>query len=160
MEKTCTNCGESKALAEFFKDRSKKDGYRSWCKTCDALHCKTDRSKLCQKNFRKRHLGQKRNYNRWYYSTSHGHLVKLYHHINLRCKKRKFYLDKGVTNKFVSSEVFVNYVLDELKVDPLGKECHRINDDGHYEPGNIEFLTRAGHKEAHREMRAGVLHVE
>lgn len=30
--KTCTHCGHLKPYSEFHKDRSKKDGYRFWCK--------------------------------------------------------------------------------------------------------------------------------
>lgn len=32
--KTCTKCGEEKPLAEYYKDRSKGDGYRTLCKMC------------------------------------------------------------------------------------------------------------------------------
>lgn len=34
MTKTCTKCGESKPRTEFSKDAQKRDGLRSWCKTC------------------------------------------------------------------------------------------------------------------------------
>lgn len=34
--KTCSRCGVEKQLCDFFKDRSKKDGYGSHCKLCNA----------------------------------------------------------------------------------------------------------------------------
>jgi hypothetical protein len=34
--KTCTKCGQAKPLAEFWPDRSKKNGYMARCKTCKA----------------------------------------------------------------------------------------------------------------------------
>lgn len=34
MSKTCTRCGERKALTEFFRDKRAKDGRRSDCKGC------------------------------------------------------------------------------------------------------------------------------
>lgn len=32
--KSCTKCGAVKLLSEFWGDRSKKSGYRAWCKKC------------------------------------------------------------------------------------------------------------------------------
>lgn len=32
--KTCTKCGVVKPLSDFFKDNSKKHGYRAICKEC------------------------------------------------------------------------------------------------------------------------------
>ena len=32
--RTCTDCGETKTLDQFWKDRSKKHGYQSKCKPC------------------------------------------------------------------------------------------------------------------------------
>lgn len=32
--KVCTKCGKRKPLREFYKDRSKKDGIRNYCKSC------------------------------------------------------------------------------------------------------------------------------
>lgn len=35
MEKKCSNCKETKELAEFNKNKSKSDGYASNCRECD-----------------------------------------------------------------------------------------------------------------------------
>lgn len=33
--KTCTKCGETKPIIEFYKNRTCKDGHSPWCKACD-----------------------------------------------------------------------------------------------------------------------------
>lgn len=63
------------------------------------------------------------------------------------------YTDKMIFNLFVSPEEFIQYVVNELKVDPRGRACHRIDDSGHYEKGNIEFLTAQEHAAAHVKLR-------
>lgn len=32
--KTCTKCGETKPLTDFYKDKKASDGHQSWCKRC------------------------------------------------------------------------------------------------------------------------------
>lgn len=39
-EKTCTKCTRLVALDNFYKDRSKPDGLRTWCKDCAKAHIK------------------------------------------------------------------------------------------------------------------------
>jgi|APGre2960657404_1045060.scaffolds.fasta_scaffold172164_2 hypothetical protein len=39
--KTCTKCDEVKALTEFHRDKSRKDGLANRCKPCVILHVKT-----------------------------------------------------------------------------------------------------------------------
>lgn len=53
------------------------------------------------------------------------------------------YGGRGIQNKFASAEEFVNYVLRELP-HPNYKNVtlDRINNDGHYEPGNLRLATR------------------
>lgn len=36
--KNCTKCGEIKAVSEFSKDASKRDGLQSKCKACEAAY--------------------------------------------------------------------------------------------------------------------------
>jgi hypothetical protein len=33
--KICSHCKNSKDVSEFPKDKSRKDGFFSWCKECD-----------------------------------------------------------------------------------------------------------------------------
>lgn len=63
------------------------------------------------------------------------------------------YTKKMIFNLFVSPEELIEYVMDKLKVDPRGLHCHRIDNSGHYEKGNIEFLTRVEHDKVHVELR-------
>lgn len=39
MKKTCTKCGETKSVTDFFKDVQKKDNLRSDCKKCCVKAC-------------------------------------------------------------------------------------------------------------------------
>jgi hypothetical protein len=32
--KTCSKCGETKPLTDFYKDKKASDGHQSWCKRC------------------------------------------------------------------------------------------------------------------------------
>ena len=36
MEKRCRKCGETKALADFHKDKTRKDGFSNRCKKCQS----------------------------------------------------------------------------------------------------------------------------
>ena len=81
--------------------------------------------------------------------------MKRCNHMKQRCdnpdnSKFKHYGGRGIECRFESNQEFVDYVINELKVDPRGLEIHRINNDGHYEKGNIEFLTDIDHKKKHK----------
>jgi len=60
-KKYCTGCGETKALSEFHKDRSKRDGHSKRCKTCRNIYQKVYREThkanavTYQKTYRKSH---------------------------------------------------------------------------------------------------------
>ncbi len=53
VTKRCPRCGESKALAEFTRDRAKKSGYHAYCKTCNYLRLKEKLGSEYYRNYRK-----------------------------------------------------------------------------------------------------------
>ena len=48
--KRCSKCGEEKALCEFSKNKSTKDGLRSLCKTCDKAYKQANKEKIAEQN--------------------------------------------------------------------------------------------------------------
>lgn len=94
-------------------------------------------------------------YNQRYRKTIRGHLILLFHQIKNRCnnsklRNYKWYGGRGIKCLFKSSQEFAGYVINELKINPCGLEIHRIDNNEHYEPGNIEFLTSGKHGLKHR----------
>lgn len=147
--KKCTKCKvEYEATLEKFPSNAKaKDGLGSWCKVCVRELNRASYSKN-----RDRRLAQKREYG----ATLNGHLRRVYKNMNRRCSgqsgnhKDQSYSTKGVKNKFVNYYDFYDWVIRIMCEDPRGKQIHRIDNDGHYEPGNIEFLTPEEHKDKHK----------
>jgi len=138
---TCTKCKiKLPATAQFFhRDKSTKSGLRSQCKRCCVKYQKeyqcTIRGKVVHNQAARK-----------YQTTINGHLRQIYKDIkrrcnNLHCKDYKNYGGRGVQNKFKSPDEFVNYIINELKVDPRGLQIDRIDNDGDYKRGNIRFVT-------------------
>lgn len=52
--KRCTQCNTNKSLSDFSRDRSRKDGYRDWCKICQSSHYrayyKKNKKEILRKN--------------------------------------------------------------------------------------------------------------
>ena len=125
--KRCGKCKTLKPKSEFY-NRGDKDGLRSKCKQCfkdDCAHRKVEERK-----------------------TLSGYLRLLYDNIKHRCEspKNKQYRDyggRGIECLFTREE-FYDYVLNIMQADPRGLDIDRIDNNGHYEPGNIRFVT---HKE-------------
>ncbi len=138
--KICTRCEELKPLIEFGRDKKSKDELQPWCRSC---------KKEFDREYYFRNAEKVKVRRKSYVGTVEGYLNQTFHGMTQRCSKQKCYLSKGVKNKFVSSVEFFCYVVNILKVDPRGKEIHRKDNDGHYEPGNIEFLSKDGHRKLH-----------
>ena len=132
MTKTCTKCGtEYPATTEFFYYHSKAKGIlRPDCKLC----CK-QKALLYYNN----HKDGRATYARVYRSYFNNHLQQVYRGICKRCnnpknKDYKYYGGRGIKCLFKSADEFVDYVINKLQVD-------RIDNNGHYEEGNIRFVT-------------------
>ncbi len=93
-------------------------------------------------------------YQKRYFNTIKGRLRRIYGSMKNRCNNLKHdhyknYGGRGIELKFTIDE-FIDYVVNDLQIDPRGLEIHRIDNDGHYEKGNIEFLTSKKHGLKHR----------
>lgn len=60
-EKTCTQCGETKLVSQFFADNRLKSGVRSRCKTCLAKYCRAWERANPEKKLAVRRRGYVRN---------------------------------------------------------------------------------------------------
>ncbi len=164
MSKICSRCKtEFPATTEYFyKDR---DRLRSICKGCHKAsvvrYKLTHAGKLTHQRYRKKNKDKikirNRSYSqgeqgkagrRKYCGTINGWLRNTYKHIkercdSLTCESYHNYGGRGIKNKFSSSGEFVDYVMNNLKVDPRNLQIDRIDNDGHYEPGNIRFVTKS-----------------
>lgn len=139
MTKQCTKCKEWKPLSEFSKHLPGKNGLRARCRKCCNYHYKkyrqTKRAKLLRRKSDEK-----------YRQTLIGHLYHRFNTIKQRCvdstqKCYKNYGGRGIKCLFKSSDEFVNYIINELQIDPRGLQIDRIDNDGHYEKGNIRFVT-------------------
>ncbi len=119
--KICTKCHEEHpaTLKYFSPNKWRRDGLYSRCRICN---------NIIQKE---------------YHNTVRGYLRRTYQNIKNRCNNlsNKYYGGRGIKNKFNSPDEFVEYVINELQVDPRNLQIDRINNDGNYEKGNIRFVT-------------------
>lgn len=122
--KTCTKCGNEYPLTlkYFLSRKNRKSKWHSWCREC------------CRKITKK------------YQHTLNGYLRQIFYHMNCRCNNPKhwnykIYGGRGIKCLFESADEFIDYVLNKLKIDPRKLQIDRINNNGHYEKGNIRFVT-------------------
>jgi hypothetical protein len=162
--KRCSKCKEYKSVKEFSPNKKHKDKLASHCKECRNKTARIYHQQYlekCRKNSRQRQQKwRKENPEKYqigleqYHSTIRGYTRRLYHRIKIRCEnpkhpKYKYYGGRGIECLFKNADEFIEYVIDELHVDPRKLETHRIDNNGHYTFGNIEFLTQAEHLKKH-----------
>lgn len=75
-----------------------------------------------------------------------GYLRIVYANMNQRCNNKnipcyKDYGGRGIRCLFKSVNKFIDYVVNELKIDPRGLQIDRIDNNGNYEKSNIRFVT-------------------
>lgn len=94
------------------------------------------------------HKAEALQHKKQYYRTIRGYIRTIWNNICQRCNNPKnphykYYGERGIKVKFASFENFYDYIVKELKVEPRGLTIDRIDNDGHYERGNIRFVSQA-----------------
>ncbi len=85
-----------------------------------------------------------------YRKSIRGYVKSLRNHMQERCRTNKSYLARGIRCKFASLQELLDYITVDMEVaDPRGLQCHRIDSLKDYEKGNLEFLTKHGHRVKH-----------
>jgi hypothetical protein len=135
--KICTKCKIQKPFANFSKDARTKDGLQGWCR-----RCKSKQAKLYSKTFI-------------------GHLRQHFAAIKQRCinpnhPAYKHYGGREIECRFKNANSFITYVRGVLGFNTLEKlkelTIDRIDNNGHYEPGNIQFITQAENMKNRRKL--------
>lgn len=153
--KWCPKCETELPIEEFHKNQKAKDGLQSRCKECAARYNEEyyveNQGRILQQvtKRRKNNRDEINRKLREYFNTLNGRLARIFGHLNLRCNSPavhnyKNYGGRGIENRFTLDE-FRNYVVNELGITTIeqiqGLQIDRIDNDGHYEKGNIRFVT-------------------
>ena len=150
MNKLCSKCKQRKPLAAFSKRAASRDGVCHHCKSCIAEYYQVNRTKITEQHWKynQTHKAEKAEYDRTRRQTIVGHLRRLFESMKYRCTNPKcpgykYYGGRNIKVCFESFNDFCNYVINILKVDPRGLTIDRIDNNGNYEPSNIQFITQA-----------------
>ena len=173
--KICTRCGIKKPVSEFGKDRTAGDGFNRQCRGCvqgcqqmrqieiaerHRQFCKIHKVEIEERKRKHDRANSAkaiaaREYRRTFEGCLHSRFAAMKSRCdNLEDKDYVYYGARGIRCLFTSVDEFIDYIIRGfglLNVKDL--VIHRIDPDGHYEPGNIIFVTPAEHARLHKELR-------
>ncbi len=145
--RTCTGCKTEypATLEYFYAEKRMENGLRSQCKCCTTGYNRSAKGRNNQKRYHK--TDKFREKRERYRNSIKGVLREKYADMKARCNNPENisyenYGGRGIKCLFESLDEFRSYVVDELQVDPRGLQIDRIDNDGHYEKGNIRFVTQ------------------
>ena len=113
-KKVCNICGENKLVSEFHKDKSKKDGYRGKCKSCQSEYIK---------EYYKDNMVELKTKNKIWRVNNHESIVernKIWKNENL-VRYKEIQKDSFNRNKEPRLEYRRNYQKERKKNDPVFK---------------------------------------
>ena len=115
IEKICNKCKINKSIIEFYKDKSKKDGYCTLCKTC-------------QLEYRKKHIKEitissRKRANKYY--QTHKEKVRKYHQTNREkiLERMKLYRQTHKEERKIYAKKYYN---NTLKTNINAKLAHNL----------------------------------
>lgn len=172
MTKICVRCKIEKDINEFYKRKSRKDGFNPYCKECHKIYYEKNKERISEKHkiyygknkenilknkkiyrlnnnkeIRKKAIN-KRKLNPWY---------NICNHINQRCnnknnKKYKHYGAKGIKNKITLKQVKFLFIRDG-GFNMVTPSIHRLNNNRDYSLSNCKFIEASEHATYHNKLR-------
>ena len=138
--KVCSKCGEEKSISEFHKDKSTKDGLKSYCKSCA------------------------KEYKKAYRHTKEGLARQIYGHQKLSSKRRNHPLPNYTSDKlkeWLFSQKLFHELFDNWKASGFDKmmvpSCDRIDDYKPYTLENLQLMSwNDNFLKGHRDRKNGV----
>lgn len=173
--KSCPSCKLTKSTTEFYKNRSRRDGYCSICKSCNEIAKHTPAKHLpgecliddCSEPTKYRgycriHYGRLRVSgqlpllkNRHRMVSSHP-VYNIYKKAKRRCQNSNDpayfqYGGRGIEFRFESFEAFINHIGE--RPSPEFTLDRFPDNNGHYEPGNVRWATMTQQNRNRRDNR-------
>lgn len=136
--KQCSQCGKTKARSEFYRNRTKKNGYESQCKVCRATYQQSDSGKA---TYAKAQEKRKQSFP--------DRLRHCFKNIRRRCNNRecenyKDYGGRGIKCLITFDELY-HHITITLGLDSIeklkGLTVDRKNVNGNYEISNLRIAT-------------------
>lgn len=112
-------------------------------------HCKACTTQLRMKAFMERPEGVQHQRKMTQRAASKNQKGRVWHRVYARCLNAKQrcthsanYAGRGIEFRFSSPADMTRWVLATLGEPPTGMSLDRVDNDGHYEPGNLRWATR------------------
>ncbi len=162
LDRYCRTCKRQRARKYYTRNKEKING-----RGREYYMGHTDRMNEQSKEYRRKNRKECQEYHKEYRASENGraacrravrkhcvtfkgHLGRKFNGMDQRCNnpnstRYKDYGGRGIKNKFGSPDEFRGYIMTELGITSIeqiaGLQIDRINNDGHYEKGNIHFVT-------------------
>ena len=124
--KKCSKCKKEKELTEFYKDKSKKDGLKSWCKECHLEDSRKRESRYneTRKKYREEHREESREKKKKYYKKNKEHILES------NRKWRQTFKGRLLSYKRSAEQRKINWLLTEDEFESFWKKpCSYCGDE-------------------------------
>jgi len=126
--KTCTKCKLEKDKSEFSKDKSRKDGFRSYCKQCAKEYRENNKNKM--KEYRENNKDKTKEYQKEYYENNKDKIAEY---------QKEWYENNKDKRKEYGKEWYEN---NKDKRKEYGKEYYENNKDKRKEYGKEYYENK------------------
>jgi len=115
VDKSCSKCGQIKSLDYYHKDKTKRLGVSSACKTCVKSSRNNDRKREYSKEYTIRNKDKINDYSRRYYIKMTSYEKRLAEHRKIN-RNPSVYKERKAKSRFKIDDVYVKQVLRNANI--------------------------------------------